>query len=465
MRSSSTQAWVETEFASLDLGDRRRNERAKCAVRRLADRPGGSIPAMCATEAEVKATYRLLSNEAMEPDDLRAALYEATLCRVAEEPVLLVIQDTTCLDFSDHAGSSGLGPTGGGDGSLGHGMFVHSALAVSAEGVPLGLLHQQVWSRDPETVGVKRDRKQRALAEKESYRWVQTAAAVEARVPADKLLVQIADREGDIFEWFAAPRRAGSHLLIRACHQRRLQGEQEQLWTKVAQMPIADEYELLVRESPGHKVRRAHIELRYCPVTIRPPKRGVHDPALGPISLVAIEVREVNHPETVSSPIRWQLLTDLPTGSVTEALRCVCYYQQRWLIERWHFVLKSGVGIEHSQLRSAQRLERLLVLCCAVAWRLLWMTYSARVDGDQPCTVALSDVEWRVLHRYHMGNIPPPAQPPPLREAIRWLAMLGGFLGRKGDGEPGIKVLWSGLTRLQDIVIGFLLRAPDVGNA
>ena len=327
--------------------------------------------------------------------------------------------------------------------------------------MPLGLLHQHNWARDPEQVGKQR-RKQTPLEDKESYRWLQTARAVEAAVPEDKQLVQIADREGDIFELFAQPRRAGSYLLVRAYRPRRLQGEGAHLWPTVGDQPAVDEFEILVHDGAQRAVRKARLELRYCSVTVRPPKHGVHDPSLEAVALNAIEVRETDAPEG-ARPILWRLLTDLSVDSVDEAMRCVRYYEMRWLIERYHYVLKSGCHIEESQLRTVDRLERLVALLSAVALRLLWMTYSARVNSDAPCTVAFSDLEWCVLYQHCLLRSPPD-QPPPLRDAVLWLAKLGGFLGRKGDGEPGVKVLWRGLTRLQDIVVGFLLASRDVRN-
>ena len=464
MTPSSTQEWGEDELATVDLGDQRRNDRAELIVQRFAEKPGGSIPSVSEDHAEAKAIYRFLSNPAVEPDAIRTSLRDATVRRLEDERIVLVPQDTMCLNFGSHPETTGLGPTGGGDGSAGHGMFVHSGIAVSEDGVPLGLLHQQAWARDPDEIGSKHRRKERPIDDKESYRWLQTARAVEAAMPADKQLIQIADREGDIFELFAQPRREGSHLVIRAYRERRLEGTDQRLWAKVEQTPVAHEFTMLVHQSPHRTVRKAHLQLRYCSVTIRPPKNGVHDPALAPVTLTAIEVREVNPPASVTQPILWRLLTDLPTASAEDALRYVRYYELRWLIERYHYVLKSGCRIEDSQLRTADRLERLLVLCSAVALRLLWMTYSARLDGDRPCTVAFSDAEWQVLYRHRMCAAPP-AEPPSLRDAVWWTAALGGFLGRTGDGEPGVKVLWRGLTRLQDIVVGFLLASRVVGNA
>lgn len=460
MTSSSTQQWVDDELKTLDLGDERRNRRAKRIVKRFAQRPGASIPSVFEGRAETEATYRLLSNQAVEPDDIRAALQRATVERLDDQAIVLAPQDTTCLDFSTHPDTDGLGPTGNG---VGHGMFVHSAIAISDDGVPLGLLHQQDWARDPEQAGKSRQRKELPLEEKESYRWLQSAEAVEAAVPEHTLLIQIGDRESDIFELLAAPRRQRSHLLIRAYRARRLQGEGARLWPTVQDQSVAAQFEMLVHQDGRRQPRTAQLELRYCPVTIRPPKNGVHDPSLAPVTVNAVEVREVNAPKSATA-ILWRLLTDLPVDSVEDAMCCVRYYEMRWLIERYHFVLKSGCRIEESQLRTVDGLQRLVALLSAVALRLLWMTYSARVNGDAPCTVAFSDDEWRVLYQQRMHK-PPPDEPPPLREAVLWLAKLGGFLARKGDGDPGVKVLWRGLMRLQDIVVGFRLASQDVRNA
>lgn len=462
MTSSSAEQWAMGDLATLNLGDERRNRRARQMVEQVARRPGALITTVFEGKAEIDAAYRLLNNPAVEPDEIRAALQCGTVERLAEIEVVLAPQDTTCLDFSGHPATEGLGPTGGPRGS-GHGMFVHSAIAVSEDGVPLGLLHQQDWARNPEHSGKSRDRKKLPIEEKESHRWAQTVRAVEAAVPADKLLVQIADREGDIFEVFATQRRERSKLLIRAYRERRLTEEGQRLWPTVEVQPVAAEYQLLVHSSPERTVRTAVVQLRFCTVTIRPPKNGVHDPALAPVTVNAIEVREIHAPER-ATPILWRLLTDLPVEGAEDALQYVRYYEKRWLIERYHFVLKSGCRIEESQLHTLAGLERLLALLSAVALRLLWMTYNARVNGDAPCTVAFTALEWQALYRYHRRKAPPD-DPPTLAEAVLWLAKLGGFLGRRSDGDPGVKVLWRGILRLHDLVTGFLLASEDVRNA
>lgn len=459
MTHSSIDTWSAAELKTVALGDKRREVRAISTLATLARNPGGSVTGMAKNHPEATAIYRFLNNPAIVPEALRAPLRDAALARLGDEKTVIVAQDTTCLNYTTHRATTGMGPIGAGDGSKGYGMFVHSAIAISESGVPLGVLHQRSWSRSKK-VGRKHDRKRRPLEDKESFRWVQTARAVEAAVPADRRLIQLADREADFFEMFAEPRRDNSYLLVRVYQNRRLEDDERLLWDKVTQLQPASTYEMLVHTSHTTTARTARLELRFGPVTIQPPCDGVHDKQLEPITLTAIEVREIDAPEGADA-IRWRLLTDLSVDSVKAAKLYVKYYELRWLIERYHYVLKSGCHIEDSQLRSFEAIERLLALFSAVAMRLLWLTYSARKRPDAPCTVVFSDIEWKVLYRYHHEKAPPD-EPPRLKDVVLWLAQMGGFLGRKGDGEPGVKVLWRGLTRLQDVVIGVLLMGGDV---
>jgi hypothetical protein len=179
-----------------------------------------------------------------------------------------------------------------------------------------------------------------------------------------------------------------------------------------------------------------------------------------------VEVQEV-HPPEGEKAVHWLLLTNLPVETAEQARQITTWYSLRWLSERLHYVLKSGCRLEASQLSQAVRLERLLAVYTLVAWRILWLTYQARITPDAPCTLALQPAEWQALYLFTQKPRRLPKQPPSLHPAIRWIAQLGGFLGRKGDGEPGVKVLWRGWTRLQDITATFTLLQPpqDVGNA
>ncbi|MCK6581059.1 MAG: IS4 family transposase [Anaerolineae bacterium] len=197
--------------------------------------------------------------------------------------------------------------------------------------------------------------------------------------------------------------------------------------------------------------------LRFGTVTLRRPKRA--DSASSSLTVSVVGVHEGDAPEGEKA-VHWLLLSALPVDTAEQARQVTRWYSYRWLIERLHYVLKSGCKLEESQLSQEIRLERLLAVYTLVAWRILWLTYQARITPDAPCTMALEEAEWQALYLFTQKQRRLPKHPPTLREAVRWIAQLGGFLGRKGDGEPGVKALWRGWTRLQDIAATFTLLQP-----
>lgn len=478
--ASSHQAWVESVYTTLSLGDERLNKRAKYIVQDMIDMPTASIPGMSEGWAPTMAVYRFLANPRVEPEDLRLALTGACGQSIRLERVVLAVQDTTCLDFDDHKAFQGGGPLGGGDGSEGKGIFVHSAIAVSSDGVPLGLVHQEDWARDPATVGKRRDRKRKPIEEKESYNWIKTMEAVQNATPETTTIIHVGDRESDMYAFLACPRRPNTYILVRACRDRCLETDDQQepddhgdepplmveqdgnkqprlLLEAIDQTPPAGEYDMVLRSPDDRPSRDVRIQVRFRQVTLRPPRGAkLNGDKLQPVTLTVIRADEINPPAQVK-PISWLLLTDLPVDDFDQARECIRHYSLRWLVERYHYVLKSGCRIEKAQITAADRLRRLLALYSAVALRLLWLTYVARVDGDQPCTVAFTDTEWKTLHARFQPAEPCPPVPPTIHQAVQWLARLGGFLARKSDGEPGVQVIWRGLMRLHDMVIGVLL--------
>lgn len=463
----SAAPWALQEVGAAALGDRRRTRRLTTLLSDLAARPEGSLPAACATPAATKAAYRFFADEAIAPEAIQAAHVAATVERLRGEPTILALQDTTALDYTAHAAVAGAGP-------LGHpahtGLWLHSVLAATPDGTPLGLLDQQTWARDPQAVGQRHTRRQRPTAAKESQRWLTAQAATDAVVPPTTQVITVADREADIYDLFALARPAGHEVLIRATHNRRVQEEARYLWDAVGAAPVGDVVPVLVGRRPDRAPREALLTLRWAAVTLRPPRNRPQRAALAPVPLMAI-LAEEPVPPVGEPPIRWLLLTSLGVHTGAEALACVRHYARRWLVERYHYVLKSGCKIEDRQLRTADRLERALAVYAIVAWRLLWVTYLARADPEAPCTVALTTAEWPVRYRATHPTAALPAQPPPLGQAVRWIAQLGGFLGRRGDGDPGPTVLWRGLRRLEDLTLGWHLAqaspipAPLVGNA
>lgn len=459
----SLSTWVGQELAAVSLGDRRLERRLRTLVEQFARQPTASIPQACGDWAPTKAAYRFFNNSKVSHGSILAGHRQACLERVAQEKLILVLQDTTSLDYTHHPHTRDLGPL---ENPNHQGMFVHSSLAASTAGVPLGLLDQQVWTRDHEAVGQRHGRKKRPIEEKESFKWLKGLRASLKGLPAQVCVVTVADREADIFDFFLEAEKQKTQVLVRAAWNRRLTDPPGYLWDEVARMPVRGRFTVEVGRAKDRLPREASVAVRFTKVTVRPPRHRLDEPGLYPLSLYTIEVREENPPPG-EEPLHWLLLTNRPVQSFEQARRYVRWYGLRWLVERYHFVLKSGCRIEARQLETAERLQRCLGVYAIVAWRLLWLTYQARTTPEAPCTVALETHEWQALYCYIHRTSTPPAEPPSLNQAVRWIGQLGGFLGRKRDGEPGVKVLWRGWQRLHDIAETWRLThpPPDVGNA
>lgn len=451
-------AWNDDVFALTNaaLGDTRRNRRLCAMIEAMSKKLKGRITEIFDSHAETKAAYRALAAAGDWQPQVGAVLRDGCLRRAAAEPLVLAIQDTTHLDF-DASPANGE-----------QGFWLHTLLCATPEGVPLGVLHQQFWQRDPQNKGCATQRKQRPLADKESRRWIDSLAPLTGPGwPAQTHVVVVADREADIFDVFDAPRPAHCDLLIRAAQPRRVTGPHGNLWAALAHTPVAEQCAVTLSRRPARPAREAVLQLRFAAVQIKPPSNDFRASQREPIALWAVAVDEVD-PPAGEAPVAWVLLSTRPVTDAAQAWTCVDHYRQRWLIERFHYTLKSGCKIEESQLREAENLQGLLTLYCWVAWRLLALTYLARTAPALPATAMFLPLEWQAAYWLQHPKSPLPASTPTLAEAVGWIARLGGHLGRRGDGPPGVKVLWRGLSRLHDIIIGMLLMNPDLlhmGNA
>jgi hypothetical protein len=444
--------WARTEFGHAELGDDRRTDRLLMIATAFAQQPTAPIPQACGPGPATQGAYRFFENEDIDPEAIREAHQEATLQRVSQVPIVLALQDTSSLNYSTHPETKGLGPIGTRRQKI-IGLLLHSTLAVTPSGQPLGLLHTAVRARDPKAVGAARQRHRKPTAEKETQKWIDSLSAcqaVAAQCPRT-LVVNITDREGDCYDVFAqgqaAPQDAYAHLLVRSKHNRRLAGTDALLWDHVARRRMAGRLQVRVGRRGQQPARLATLAIRFCPVTLPAPTRRAGQP---PLQLWAIEAREPRPPRGVA-PIVWRLLTTLPITSLAEACEKVGWYAQRWQIEVIHKVLKSGCHIEQRQLETAARLERALAVDQVVAWRLLALCKAGREQPEAAVSAWLSQAEWEALWCQVHQCPTPPATPPTVRQAVRWIAQLGGFMARKSDGEPGPITLWRGLHRLHDL--------------
>jgi hypothetical protein len=444
--------WITEELERTELGDKRRTKRLMKIVSNLSEKPEASVPQASETWSETKATYNFWDSPYIKPSMIRQGHRDATVERIAEHQVVLAIQDTTELNYTSHKALSGTGYL---DSKYAQGLKVHSVLTASTQGIPLGIIEQQVWSRIEEELGKAEHRKQKVTAEKESQRWLDALITTDSIIPSSVQVVTIADREADFYDLFACPRRQGSDFLIRATQNRCLADCEQRLWETLESVKSQGTMTVEVKRNPTRPSRIATLTIRYATITIEPPQNRAKKEQLSPITLQAILVREVDPPTEVE-PISWLLLTTLEITNLEDVKKYVQWYCYRWLIERYHYVLKSGCGMEKLQLETAQRLEMALATYSIVAWRLLWLTYLARCSPDTSCEEVLATHEWQILYATIHHQFYPHTVPPTLAEVVNWIARLGGFLGRSHDGSPGVKVLWRGLSRLHDIVQGWL---------
>lgn len=443
--------WALTEFGNAQLGDERRTHRLQMIATAFAQQPTASLPQACGPGPATQGAYRFFENDDVAPEAIRAAHQHATLDRVRRCPLVLALQDTTALNYSTHPKTRGLGPLGSHSPKT-IGLLLHSTLTVTPTGQPLGFLHSAVRART-RAHGTAQSRHRKSVAQKESRKWLDSLSACQALAPQcpDTTLVNVADREGDLYELFAqalAPTEGPPvHLLVRSRHNRQLAGQDRRLWDAVSRTRAAGSLQVRVGRRGEQPGRPATLQVRFRPVLLAAPGRKADQP---PLNLWALEARELRPPQGVSA-IRWQLLTTLPVTTLAEACERIGWYAQRWQIEVLHKVLKSGCQIEQRQLETAARLERVLAVDLVVAWRLLALCKAAREHPDAAVSAWLSQTEWEALWCHVHQRTTPPQMPPNVRRAVRWIAQLGGFLARKSDGEPGPMTLWRGLHRLNDL--------------
>jgi hypothetical protein len=456
--------WVTEEFARADLRDKRLDRRLSKTAEQLAKSPAAPINEACGTWASTQAAYRLFNNPKASPSRILKPHREATAQRMAGcGDTVLVMQDTVFFSYGKHVKTQGLGPIGKSNAAHDRGLIMHNALAFTTTGVPLGIVSQSIWARGEileEDYQEKIERLQvTAIEEKESSKWLIALKETVERTPAGVSVVTVADRESDFFELLTHAKELRAKYLIRARTDRKLVPEESAGCARMLEaIGAAPALGTMTVEVPGNgsrKERTALIEVRVAEVTIQPPqRRGAHAKASGstePVTVTLIGATEQS-PPAGSDLISWVLLTNLPVTDFKSAKEKVQWYGKRWGIEIWHKVLKSGCKVEDCMLEQAERLMRYLTLFSIIGVRLMHVTYLARAQPDLPATDVFSQEEVEALHIRVTKALPPDDPAPTLREVVRMLGKLGGHLGRKGDGEPGVTVLWRGWTSLYGTV-------------
>lgn len=430
----------------MHFGDIRRNERFVSILNNINRQPGSSIPRQNKSWYDTKATYSFFKNEEVSLSSLQRAVAEYGATQLDQAGRVLIAHDISVISFNDLQ-ADGLGYS---TFEAGKGIMCYSSLAISDSGIPLSLLYQHTWTRPEEEFGKAVRRKQTPFEQKETYNWYKGIVQVNAQLGADIQKIHIADREADIYELFFCAYEHHTDLLIRACRSRRL-ADKSDLWKAVAALPATATIKLQIPDKTGKKTSGVEVEVRYHQVEILRPLASKNQ--YESVEMTAIEVKQrVSKKQGQQEPIHWKLLTTLPVNGVDESLQCVKWYCYRWLIERFHYVLKSGTRIEELQLKQASSLQKAIHVYSIAAMRIMQLVYQSRQTPHVSCEVMLTKAQWSVLYMLIHHRALVPKQPPSLQEAVKWIGKLGGHLGRKSDGPPGLKTVWLGYQKLCDAV-------------
>jgi hypothetical protein len=435
---------------------------------------GQSIPLVCQDWANTKAAYRFFSNDRVSEADILAGHFQSTHDRAAAtDGLVLVLHDTTEFSYQREK-SEAIGITksiNSGRDKVGRlrshtvcGILMHSSLAVTIEGVPLGLAAVKFWTRKKfkGTAALKKkiNPTRIPIEKKESVRWLENLKQSTELLEDPGRCVHIGDRESDIYELFCAAQQIGTHFLVRTCVDRLAGDGKHTIAEEMDEVAVKGLHRVEVRDSSGDP-GEAVLEIRYRKIRVLPPiGKQARYPAL---TLTVIHAEERGTPKN-RKKIEWKLITDLPVQSRQDAIEKLEWYALRWKIEMFHKILKSGCKAEESKLRTAQRLANLISVFCILSWRVFWMTMLNRSAPEAPPNLALTDVEIDLLDHLVKDKGQRSLRRKPLSHYLTKIACLGGYLARANDPPPGNTVMWRGLSRLTDIGLGAIVGAEIVGN-
>jgi len=430
------------DFPHLSFGDIRREERFTTILNNISSQPGASIPKQNKSWYDTKATYEFFKNEQVTVEELNKTMMQYGAKKAADEMSLLIVHDISNISYNDLQ-AEGLGYL---DNKEGRGILCYSSVAATTQGLPLSLLYQHTWIRSLKQLGKSYKRRQLAFEDKETYRWYEGMSEVNKLLGTSVHKIHIADREADVYELFFHAFESNTDLLIRARHNRHLT-DGSHLWDSVAEQPLSAAVSLDIPDKTGKKKLQTQAEVRYHQVEILRPKYNKE--SYESVTLTAIEIKEKNSErKSEEDTIHWKLLTTLEIKSVSDVLQCVRWYTYRWLIERFHYVLKSGTKIEELQLKDAESLQKAIAVYSMAAFRVMQLVYESRHRPEVTCEVILTKAQWTTLYMLIHGNKQLPKQPPSLHQAVMWIGKLGGHLNRKSDGPPGLKTVWQGYQQL-----------------
>lgn len=429
-------------FSEIDFGDKRLTKRLVKTVEQMTKNSQKSILGATKGRSSAKGFYRLLGNDKFSMDKLTE---EATIEKILEHKIVLAIQDTTDNNLNGHKKTEGLGY------SSEHvlGIKVHSCIAITPEGLSLGLLGQSYETREEaKSKLTKAEKAARPIEEKESYRWLEMLRDSTKDIPDRVNVITICDREGDFYELYSEAMELGKDFIIRVIHDRKTD-EDERVMEKIRNTKACGQVTINIpRDTRNNSpARQAELEVAYCSVIVLKPDSVKNDKAQDSIQMNIVRITEVGVEEG-KEKIEWILATSRPVNNADDVIKIVEYYVQRWKIERFHFVLKSGCEVERIQQRTYERIKQVIFIKSVIAMFIMTITYIGRILPGLPCSVFFEDEEWKAMYKIVNKTKFAPEEPYSLADAIKYLGTLGGYKRSKSDGPPGLKSIWNGLCEL-----------------
>jgi hypothetical protein len=399
----------------------------------------------------------MLGNDGLDKEEILRAHQEATVRRMVEsEKTILAIKDTTSLNYNTQTKMEGIGYTC--EQTLG--VNIHSCLAVTADGLVLGVLAQSPYNREqPRDNSRTHDsKKTRLLEEKESFRWVQTLGVSTINVPDEVHIVTVCDREGDMYELFDEAVRTEQPFLIRIAQNRKTI-ENTKILDEIKEKPCVGKVKVMLPRNSRKslKEREAVLQIRHHCFEVKRPlilNKVKHLQAAHKVNVIYVHEEQsgLKSADKAVEPIEWFLMTNEPVEDAQSAYEKAAWYVQRWKVEQFHHVLKSGCTVEKLQERSMEKTTTLVLMYSIIAAAIMNITFIARIHPHLPCTVCFDEDEWKVLYCTANKTKKPPDEPYTIAEAVTYLSWLGGPKRAPSDGSPGVKTIWIGLDKLNTLL-------------
>jgi len=456
---------IVEELEGIHLKDKRLAARSKKVLNALAQNPEASINAACNGWSDTQAAYRFFDNKLVSPEEILKPHCEATIRRASEHSVVLLVQDTTELDYTDHPQRDAKFLA-----DCNHrGIYMHAQLAVTPQKLSLGVVAIDFHERELESLGKSKERKTWPIEEKESFRWLKgyrRACELGVTCPASQI-VMVADRECDIYDIFVEAQEGAQSpvdYVVRA-QEDRSTFERDPSQGKMGYRKVRDEItesKVLVEraielvETPKRKARTATVEIRAITVKVKPPHARAHLPS---VTYNVVYVKEIRGPND-GTDVDWLLITTLPIDTVFEIQVVIDYYLARWAVEIYFRILKVGCRVEEILLETTHRLKNCLAMYCIIAWRVQYLTYLNRTSPTLPCTAVFTTSEWKSVWKI-VTRTDIPKKPPPLSEFMVLLSQLGGYNNRPGERPFGPLPVWVGTRRMMDFAIAWEAFCPD----